>query len=58
MLPFFTVVRTKPHSLLQIIVAPSKLAEKTYEQLVDTMKSHLDPNAIQIFSHIKSKVKH
>ena len=43
-----TVLGTKAYSLLRNIIAPSKPAEKTYEQLVDTMKSYVDPKPIVI----------
>ena len=43
-----TVFGTKTYSLLRNIIAPSKPAEKTYEQLVDAMKSYVDPKPIVI----------
>ena len=43
-----TVLGTKAYSLLRTIIAPSKPAEKTYKQLVDTMKSYVEPKPIVI----------
>ena len=43
-----TVLGTKAYSLLRTIIAPSKPAEKTYKQLVDAMKSYVEPKPIVI----------
>ena len=48
-----TVLGTKAYSLLRNIIAPSKPAEKTYKQLVDTMKSYVDPKPIVIAKHFR-----
>ena len=43
-----TVIGTKAYSLLRSILTPAKAVDKSYKQLVDTMKSHLDPQPIVI----------
>ena len=43
-----TVLGTKAYSLLRTIIAPSKPAEKTYKQLVDAIKSYVEPKPIVI----------
>ena len=43
-----TVIGTKGYSLLQNILAPGKAIDKSYKELVDTMKSYLDPQLIVI----------
>ena len=43
-----TVLGTKAYSLLRTIIAPSKPAKKTYKQLVDAMKSYVEPKSIVI----------
>ena len=43
-----TVIGTKAYSLLRNILAPAKAVDKSYKQLVDAMKSHLDPQPIVI----------
>ena len=55
-----TVLGTKAYSLLQNIIAPAKPASKSYEQLVEAMKSHLDPKLTVIvecfrFHHLNQK---
>ena len=39
-----TVLGMKAYSLLQTIITPSKPAKKTCIQLVDAMKSYVEPN--------------
>ena len=43
-----TVIGTKAYSLLRNILAPAKAVDKSYKQLVDAMKSHLEPQLIVI----------
>ena len=48
-----TVLRTKAYSLLRTIITPSKPAEKTYKQLVDAMKSYVEPKPIVIIERFR-----
>ena len=48
-----TVLGMKAYSLLQTIIAPSKPTEKTYKQLVDAMKSYVEPKPIVIVKHFR-----
>ena len=43
-----TVLGAKAYSLLRTIIAPGKPAEKTYQQLLDAMKSYVNPKPIVI----------
>ena len=48
-----TVLGAKAYSLLRTIIAPEKPAEKTYQQLLDAMKSYVDPKPIVIAEHFR-----
>ena len=48
-----TVLRAKAYSLLRTIIAPEKPTEKTYQQLLDAMKSYVDPKPIVIVKHFR-----
>ena len=43
-----TVLGTKTYSLLQTIITSLKPTKKTYKQLVDAMKSYVEPKPIVI----------
>ena len=43
-----TIIGTKAYSLLRNILVPAKAVDKSYKELVDAMKSHLDPQPIVI----------
>ena len=42
------VIGTKAYSLLRNIIVPAKAADKTYQELVEAIKSYLDPKMIVI----------
>jgi len=46
-----TVIGTKAYNLLRNVIAPAKPAKKSYQQLVDAMKSYMDPKPIVIAEH-------
>ena len=48
-----TVIGTKAYTLLRNILAPEKPATKDYSQLVEAMRSHLDPKPIVIAERFK-----
>ena len=43
-----TVVGSKPYSLLRGLISPELLKDKTYDELVDLLKKHFDPEPIVI----------
>ena len=45
---FLTVIGTKAYSLLRNLLAPTKPDERSYSQLVEVMKQHLDPKPLVI----------
>jgi len=46
-----TVIGTKAYNLLRNVITPAKPAKKSYQQLVDAMKSYMDPKPIVIAEH-------
>ena len=48
-----TLIGTKAYTLLRNILAPDKPASKDYDQLVETLKAHLDPKPIVIAERFK-----
>ena len=48
-----TVISTKVYTLLRNILAPEKSATKDNSQLVEALRSHLDPKPIVIAEHFK-----
>ena len=46
-----TVLGTKAYGLLLMIIASSKPTKKTYKQLVDAIKSYVEPKSIVITEH-------
>ncbi len=45
---FLTLIGEKAYALLRNLVAPAKPSDKSYAQLTDIMKNHLDPKPLVI----------
>ena len=45
---FLSLIGSKTYSLLQNLVSPARLQEKSYSDLVDTLKAHFEPKHIVI----------
>ena len=43
-----TVVGSKPYSLLRGLISPELPKDKTYDELIDLLKKHFDPEPIVI----------
>ena len=48
-----TVIGSETYSLLRNLISPTKPAEKSFAQLVDTLKAHLNPTPIVIAERYK-----
>ena len=49
----FTVIRPKAYKLLQNLIAPEKLEDKSYTDLVEAMKKHHNPKPSEIIQQHK-----
>ena len=45
---FLSVIGANNYTLLQDLVAPAKLKEKSFEQLTEVLKNHYEPTRIVI----------
>ena len=50
---FLTAIGTKTYTLLRNLIAPAKPSEKNYDDLVDTLKAHLEPKPMTIAERFK-----
>ena len=50
---FLTVIGPETYNLLRNLLAPTKPATKTFKDLVDTLKAHLNPKPIVIAERFK-----
>ena len=48
-----TVIGSETYSLLRSLISPAKPADKTFSQLVDVLKAHLNPTPIVIAERFK-----
>ena len=50
---FLTVIGSTTYGLLKSLLAPTKVTEKTFKQLHEVLKKHLDPAVIEIAERFK-----
>ena len=50
---FITIIGQKMYALLQNLMAPTKLHEKKYNELVESMNNHLKPRPLTIAERFK-----